>query len=145
MDLNEARDRLLLATLPHVPFEGWSNRALREAATDLGMDPTMPERLFPGGPVQMVDHFNDYADRRMVAELDALPLAEMRLTGKVRAAVRARLEPWSADREAVRRALTLLALPQNASVAVRATWRTVDTIWWTVGDSSTDFSYYTSA
>jgi ubiquinone biosynthesis protein COQ9 len=46
-------------------------------------------------------------------------------------------------REAVRRALGLLALPHNAPVAATTLWRTVDAIWYAAGDTATDFNYYT--
>src|SRR3954467_15097710 len=50
------------------------------------------------------------------------------------------VEPW---REAVRRALTVLALPQNAPLALRLLYETVDGIWYAAGDRATDFSFYT--
>ncbi|WP_142847382.1 COQ9 family protein [Telmatospirillum sp. J64-1] len=142
-DLREARDELLLATLPHVPFDGWTPKAMREGARSLGQDRTLPERLFPGGVVEMVDHFSDYADRLMVEDLALETAEEMRLRDRIKTVIRLRLERWAPEREAVRRAATLLALPQNAPVALRATYRTVDTMWYAVGDRSVDFSFYT--
>lgn len=141
--LEPQRDALLLATLPHVPFEGWSQRAMREGARAAGLDPTLPERLFPGGPVDIVEHFSGYADRRMEADLLALVPPPQRLGERVREAIRLRLDRWSGDREAVRRAASLLAMPQNALAAGRCTFATVDTLWHAVGDDSVDFSWYT--
>ena len=46
-------------------------------------------------------------------------------------------------REAIQRALAILALPQNLPLAARTLWRTVDAIWYAIDDSSTDFNYYT--
>jgi ubiquinone biosynthesis protein COQ9 len=43
----------------------------------------------------------------------------------------------------VRRALTILSLPQNAPRAMRLLYETVDGIWYAAGDSATDFSFYT--
>ena len=48
-----------------------------------------------------------------------------------------------AQRDAVRRAAALLALPGNALLAARCTARTVDAIWFAAGDTSADFSWYT--
>jgi ubiquinone biosynthesis protein COQ9 len=58
-------------------------------------------------------------------------------------ALRLRFEvllPW---REAARRALSELAMPQNAPLGLRLLYDTVDRIWWGVGDTATDFSFYT--
>jgi ubiquinone biosynthesis protein COQ9 len=50
------------------------------------------------------------------------------------------LLPW---REAVRRGLSVLALPQNTPLGLRLLYDTVDAIWYGVGDHPTDFSFYT--
>ncbi|MGE5503117.1 MAG: COQ9 family protein [Actinomycetota bacterium] len=145
MDIGALRDALVVAMLPHVTFDGWSEGAMAEAAHDLGLDPTMPARVFPGGPAEAVELFVDYADRTMAADLAAL-LADnpgMRMGDRVFNAVKLRLERWQAEREPVRRALALLALPHNLPLAARLTWRTADAIWAACGDRSHDFSWYT--
>ncbi|MGI4939662.1 MAG: COQ9 family protein, partial [Janthinobacterium lividum] len=45
-------------------------------------------------------------------------------------------------KEAIRRALSILALPGNAGLAVAITARTVDSVWFAAGDTSADFSWY---
>lgn len=143
MEFQQIRDRLVLAALPHVTFEGWNLKALAEAARDEGMDPSLAERAFLGGPVEAVEHFSRMADRLMLVDLSEMDLEAMRVTDRVFTAVRARLERWSGQREAIRRAFSLLALPTNAGTAARATFATVDAVWHAVGDSSHDFSWYT--
>ncbi|MGE5547518.1 MAG: COQ9 family protein [Solirubrobacterales bacterium] len=142
-DFREVRDRLVMAALPHVVFDGWSRRALAEAARDEGLDATIPDRAFPGGPIDAVEHFADMADRVMLADLAAEDLASRRVPDRIFTAIRLRLERWAHHREAIRRALALMALPQNAGVAARATFKTVDAMWHAAGDSAHDFSWYT--
>lgn len=139
----DLRDQLVLATLAHVPFEGWSPRALQEAAKDEGLDPTSSERLFPGGPLEAIDHFSDLADRRLMATAEAVDLAGMRRSERIRWLIRQRIEAWADQRESVRRAVTFLTMPTHGKVAVRSGWRTADTIWHAAGDAAADFSYYT--
>lgn len=143
--MQETRDRLVLAALPHVPFDGWSLRSLRAAARDAGLDETMAERAFPRGAIEAVLHFVALADRRLEEEAaaNATELAAMRFTQRIAWLVRRRIEPWTAHREAVRHAVALLALPGHAPQGLRAAWRTADAIWYAAGDTSTDFSYYT--
>jgi ubiquinone biosynthesis protein COQ9 len=79
----------------------------------------------------------------MLDRLESSPLDQLRVPERVARAVNIRLEvvePW---REAVRRALTILSLPQNAPLALRLVYETVDGIWYAAGDSATDFSFYT--
>ena len=137
------RDRLLLAILPHVTFDGWTDRALAAGARDAGLPEVAVDRFFPGGVKEIVAHFGDWADRRMAAALAGHDPAALRLRERVALAVRLRLEALAPHREAVRRAFAWLALPNNAPRAARALWRTVDAIWYAVGDRSADFGFYT--
>ena len=141
--LQAVRDQILLATLPHVAFDGWSRAALKAGVADAGLGTDMVLRAFPGGIPDQVDHSADWADRRMLEELAGLDLAAMRVRDRVAAGVKARLQVLAPYREATRRALAYLALPPNAPMAARLTWRTVDAIWYAAGDEAADFNYYT--
>ena len=140
---DETRDRLLLAALPHVPFDGWSEKALTAAAVDLGLEPEDARQVFPGGPVALVAYHAAYADRQMEEALKESDLAAMRVRERIAHAVRIRLEGNAAHREAIRAALPVLAQPGNGPHALHSLYRTVDTIWFATGDKSTDFGFYT--
>jgi len=142
-DIRATRDRILIAALPHVAFDGWTRKALAAGVADAGLGPDMALRSFPDGIPELVDHFADWADRRMLAELKRKDAAKMRIRDRIAAGVRARLEVLAAHREAVRRVLAFLALPPNAPLAARLLWRTVDAMWYAAGDNATDFNYYT--
>lgn len=142
MEIQRIRDQLVEAALVHVTFDGWSRAALAEAARDLGLDPALPGQAFPGGAVDAVDHFAALADRLMAEEMAGTDFASLRTGPRIHAAVKARLARWSGQREAVRRALGVLALPHNLPRAARVTWRTVDAIWSAVEDQPRDFSWY---
>jgi ubiquinone biosynthesis protein COQ9 len=137
------RDRLIEAMLPDVAFDGWSRRALRVAARRTGIPAGEAEALFPRGAPDLIAAFSRWADRRMLERLEHATAEPVSLSRRVALALRLRFEvllPW---REAVRRALSELALPQNAPLGLRLLYDTVDRIWWGVGDTSTDFSFYT--
>jgi len=142
-DLQATRDRILLATLSHVAFDGWTRKALKAGVADADLGPDMALRAFPDGIPELVDHFAAWADRRMLAELARKGAARMRIRDRVAAGVRVRLEVLAAHREATRRAMAFLALPPNAPLAARLLWRTVDAMWYAAGDNATDFNYYT--
>jgi ubiquinone biosynthesis protein COQ9 len=142
MKRQQDRDRLLLAILPHVSFDGWTDAAFRAGASDCGMEAISVQRFFPGGASEIIAHFSDWADREMMAGLDDREADALRLRDRVGRAVRLRLEALLPHREAVRRTLSTLALPTNAPLAIRALYRTVDSIWYGVGDRSADFNFY---
>lgn len=135
------RDAAMMGMLPNVPFDGWTKRALRAGVRDAGMPAYEADMLFPLGTVDMIETFCDLADRRMTEAAAALP--ETKLSGRVRAVIALRLEQNRPYKEAIRRALAVLALPGNATAAAGCTARTVDAIWYAAGDRSADFSWYT--
>ncbi|MEX0814682.1 MAG: COQ9 family protein [Dongiaceae bacterium] len=137
------RERLLFASLAHVPFDGWTRAALAAAVRDLKLEPAAADSAFPGGMTELVEFFNQLADRRMLEALEGRDLAALRVGERIAAAVRLRLEQNAPYREAMRRGLAFLALPQNAALGARLLFRTVNAIWYAAGDSSTDYNFYT--
>jgi ubiquinone biosynthesis protein COQ9 len=134
---------LIEAMLPDVPFDGWSRAALRAAARRAGIPVPEALALFPNGPADFSACFSRWADQRLLDRLESLPLGELRVPDRIALAINIRLEilePW---REAVRRALAVLAMPHHAPLAMRLVYETVDGIWYAAGDEATDFSFYT--
>jgi ubiquinone biosynthesis protein COQ9 len=135
------RDAAIDALLPNVPYQGWTLAALRTGLAPAGLDPADAPLLFPGGEHDMIEAYVDLADRRM--EEAAAAIVEPRLTRRVRAVIALRFEQARPHREAIRRALGVLASPNHAPAVARITARTVDSIWHAAGDRSADFSWYT--
>ncbi|MFT3974298.1 MAG: COQ9 family protein [Amaricoccus sp.] len=140
--LAATRAAVLAAALPHVAFDGWSDRTLAGAVTDAGVDPALARLAFPRGGLDLALAFHAARDAELAAELASTDLLGLRFRDKVAWAVMRRLELVGADREAVRRGATLFALPTHAADGARAIWQTADTIWSGLGDTARDFSWY---
>lgn len=141
-EIRDLRDRLVKAALGHVAFDGWGKVALNMAADDIGVSHEDAARVFPDLPKDMISWHSMMADRAMLAEMEKLDLATMRVTDKVRNAVKIRLTQNAGDREAIKKALAFLALPGNNILATRLLYRTVDDIWYAAGDTATDWNFY---
>lgn len=142
MERRSIRDAIVEAALPHVAFDGWTMKTAATGAEDAGYPRETAERVFPGGVSDMLRHWSDLSDRTMLTGMAGRDLSGMGVRDRVAAALRVRIEVNAAHKEAVRRALSHLSLPQNATVALGNTLRTVDAIWYAAGDTATDFSYY---
>lgn len=136
------RQRLLNAMLPMAAERGWSHAALRAAALDAGLDEGECALAAPRGAIDVIDAFAAQGDAKMLEALEGMEPSPSKIREKVTQAVWLRLMGLEMDREAVRRSLPILALPQNAADAVRLGWRTADCIWRWLGDTSTDANYY---
>jgi ubiquinone biosynthesis protein COQ9 len=107
------------------------------------MAPEDAEWMFPRGAISAIEAWIELADRRMEAAGLAADIASMRTHERVRFLIKARLEAAEPHRDALRAALSLLALPWNAPIAARSLARSVNAIWYAAGDKSADFSWYT--
>ena len=141
-DEMQRKDALVAALLPDVPFDGWTHAALRAAARRIAMEDGELAALFPRGPRDAVAWFSRWADRMMLETMASRPPGELRLHERIAAALKIRLALLAPHREAVRRGLSLLALPANGPLAARLLYETVDAAWYAAGDSATDFSFY---
>ncbi len=143
LTLNEIRAVLAPGIAANAAFDGWSDAARDMAAQAEGIDTDVAALAFKDGPVDMIYAWFAHLDGVMLAAVPPERLATMKIRDKITALVEARLDATSADRESLRRALAILALPQNLAKATRLGWRTVDTIWRAAGDLATDYNYYT--
>ena len=91
----------------------------------------------------MIEYHSRLADRRMVEAYEASATEGLKLRQKVALAIRLRLAANAPHREAIRRALSILALPIHAPLAAKLVYRTVDAVWYAIGDRSTDYNFYT--
>ena len=141
--LDELKERLAPEIAANAAFDGWGPDALTMAAEAAEVDAGVAKLAFPGGPVDMIDAWFAHIDRAMLAELPAATLTAMKIRERIAALVEARLTAVAPDREALRRALAVLALPQNLGRAARLGWRTADAMWRAAGDVATDYNHYT--
>lgn len=141
--LDEIRAGLAPLIADNAAFDGWSTLALETAADGAGVDRDIAALAFKDGPVAMIDAWFAAIDAEMVAKLPPETLGAMKVRAKITALVEARLEATAGNRESLRRALAVLALPQNALRASRLGWRSVDLMWRLAGDTATDYNHYT--
>ena len=141
--LEQLRRRLALTVAENAVFDGWTAKAVDSAAGQLGVDPVQARLAMPKGQSAMIDLYVQEVDRALDAWATPERLGGMKIREKIRSIVWRRLEIMGPAREAVRRALAILAMPQNVPLGLRTGWRTADLMWRIAGDTSTDFNHYT--
>ena len=142
MNLDELRAALAPLLPAHAAFDGWTEEALAMAAEELGVPPGRARLAFPGGAIEMVDAWFDWIDKAMLIAFPPERIAQMKIRERIRDLILFRFETIRPHREALRRALAVLAMPQNLAAAARLAWRSADRIWRLAGDTATDFNHY---
>ena len=143
MNLDELRIALAPLIPAHAAFDGWSNEALAMAAAELGIPAGRARLAFPGGAADMIDAWFESIDLAMAGAFPEERIAAMKIRERIRSLILFRLELVLPQREALRRALAVLAMPQNLAAGIKLGWRSADRIWRVAGDTATDFNHYT--
>lgn len=143
-DLTLPEFRAVLA--PHLAdaagFDGWSDAALLTAAQAAGVDPGIARLAIPGGAPDMITAWLDSVDAAMAASFPPERIAMLKIRERIRDLILFRQAYAFPHREAVRRSLSVLALPQHAATGARLLWRTANRIWIQAGDAATDWNWY---
>ena len=140
-------DELRLALAPVIAdaavFDGWGDEALAMAAGQMGADLDVARLAFKGGAIDMVFAWIEAVDMAMAAAFPQEVIAPMKIRERIRALVQFRLDAVAGQEEALRRALAIMAMPQNLARSTKRGWQTADLMWRLAGDTATDYNYYT--
>lgn len=138
-----AKEAVVAAALPDAAFDGFTDAALAKAGKTAGLEKAELERLFPEGVRSLVEAYSVSVDAEMSRLLAEMELGKMKIRQRIAAAVLARLSIMKPNKEAARRAGATLSLPMHAGLGAKLMYQTVDAMWRAVGDTSTDFNFYT--
>lgn len=137
--MTDDKQRLIDAALNHVLFEGMSERAISDAAAEIGMNPALARVHLPRGGADLAAAYHRRGDARLRAWLADSP-PQGRFRDRVAQAVMQRLS--FSDRGMARAGAAVLALPQHAGLGARLVWESADAIWDGLGDRSQDVNWY---
>ena len=135
-------EKLMSAAKLHIPFDGWGDVAFNASCADADLDPQIARLYCPRGGLDLAIYYHRMCDQKLLEENKSREWGEARLRDKVGTLIKARLELVE-EKELVRRATTLFALPQNNLTGLKLIWETSDIIWKIVGDTSNDINWYT--
>jgi ubiquinone biosynthesis protein COQ9 len=141
--LDEIRAALAPLVADNAAFDGWNVHAVESAAEALGVDRSIAAIAFPGGAVEMIDAWFASVDAALTARFTPEQLGNMKIRDRITRLVETRLELVAGNREALRRAAAILAMPQNVAKAAKLGWRSADVMWRLAGDTATDYNHYT--
>lgn len=141
--LEEIRRNLALPLGENAVFDGWTTAAVESAANSKGVDAAQARLAVPKDQAGKIDLYIQSVDRALEDWFTPERLDGLKIREKIRAIVWKRLEIMEPAREAVRRALSILAMPQNVPTGLKIGWRTADVMWRIAGDTSTDYNHYT--
>lgn len=146
--LNEIRAFLAPHIAREAAFDGWTKEAVINAARAENVDEDVAILAFNDDgkridPMDLIDAWIQSIDAGMERLLPADKLATMKIRERIRQLVEARIDMLAENRESLRRALAIEAMPLNAPRALKWGWRSADIMWRLAGDTATDYNHYT--
>jgi len=141
--LDEIRAALAPLIARNAGFDGWSDAAVHAAADEAGVDRDVAKLAFKDNAIDMIDAWIDSIDLELAHRLTAEKLAAMKIRDRITALLSTRLEIMAPDRESLRRAMAIMAMPQNLVRSAKIGWRSADRMWRLAGDTASDFNHYT--
>ena len=141
--LDALRIGLASALADAAAFDGWTPLAVRNAAAASSVNPDTAQYAFAGGAMAMIEAWVHGVDAAMAAALPSEQLAALKIRERIRTLVQFRLDAIVHQKEALRRALAIMAMPQNVVRALQLGWHSADAMWRLAGDTSTDYNHYT--
>lgn len=142
--LTDLQKRLIDKTAEVAAFDGWTDTALRQAAEELEIDPAVAFDIFHHRPIDLILAHSCLGDERLIEATSGHEWFEnQKVRDKIKSLIMKRFDQHQHEREAIRRGLSVLALPQYAPAASKALYRTVDAMWRVAGDTATDYNKHT--
>lgn len=138
---DQQKQALLDVILDVVASEGWSQKAIDLGAEILG-DAGMGWRLFPNGVAEVIQFWSDNLDSQMIKSFSEMDSSDTKIRERVANLVRIRLMLMQKHKPAVANTMKYLGWPQNAIMAQKLVYNTVNEMWYAAGDKSTDFNFY---
>lgn len=133
--------KLMLAALPHVAFDGWSNSTFVSACRETDISEKRARLFCPRGALDLAVAFHKWGDDKLETTFKKEKISQLKVREKITKAVELRIKIAS-DKEVVRRGAVLFSLPVYAFEGSRLVWETSDLIWELIGDNSEDYNWY---
>ena len=133
--------KLMLAALPNVAFDGWSNSTFVAACREADISERKARLFCPRGALDLAVAFHKWGDDQFEISFKKKSISKLKVREKIKKAVELRIK-LASNKEAVRRGVVLFALPIYAFEGSRLIWDTADLIWELIGDNSEDYNWY---
>lgn len=142
MDKDTLRSNLLLPFLNHAAFDGWNDKALEQAALEIGEPQAAGLLAFPAGAADVWCYYLETITDQMESGLAGTSLEELKIRERIALMVRTHLTLQAEYQEALRHASVLYMSPVKPVIAGSSLWKMVDRMWYLAGDRATDYNHY---
>jgi len=154
IDSYENKKKILADFLQSCIFDGFSDETLKNSAKKVLGKETLIELVFENGCLDLIDFYIDEKNKETSKEIKKIEgFANFKIRDKIRTALYLRFESEIESKDQLQQLFTFYANPKNlckagkgikpATRILKDFFKVADFIWYEIGDTSTDFNFYT--
>jgi len=141
--LHIQRLKILDESKKYIIRNGWNEDLFKLITKNSNYEYKDLTSLFPEGHLSLLEFFLNDLNDNMTHLSKKINLKKMRIHKRIRELILLRLRINRKDNDLIKRTYFALMLPQYSKIAYSSLYSTVDQMWFLVGDTSTDFNFYT--
>lgn len=151
LDSQENKEKILSEFLQIAAFDGWNKESLLKALDHCKINRDFCNLIFENDILDLTEFYLNLYNQKSLSNLENIEVKKIR--DKIRLCLYARFEVEKNNRLALQRLRNFYLDPKNflsfeigvrpLAYAIRDCYKIADFMWKTIGDSSTDFNFYT--
>ncbi len=146
MSIESEKSLLREKFIENLPFEGWNASTLERASRELGFPKGYSDILYPAGFREFSKEFADICNKEAIKKAKDAGLNGMKTAQKAEELIYQKVRIYHTKlrtKEAFKKLISYSIFPNSAVTTVRNIFSFSSEAWYEMGDTSTDFSYYT--
>ena len=135
------RKKILKQALIDINTYGFNENMLIQAAENCKLSEGTLGRLFPEGIYELKEYFFNEIDKEMLKKINQIQNKDIRIRDKIYNGVVIRLKIFQKNKDSIKH--IFVSESSTPIKSIKNLWNTVDLIWKSAGDTSTDYNHYT--
>jgi ubiquinone biosynthesis protein COQ9 len=141
--LHNQKTVLFESLLPFIAQKGWHKDAIDQWASETKNDKALLHLHFPESVSGLIDFMIEKLNHDLINKLEQIDLSQMKTPVKIKTALMNRFEFMHPYKNIFRHEQQYFMNPIHLTQGLKNLYKIVDTIWFAIGDQTTDFNFYT--
>jgi ubiquinone biosynthesis protein COQ9 len=143
IDSIENKQKILQKFLDLCVFDGWNDSTLDKAFLGLGIDLKSMDLIFENKSLDVANFWIENINSQLKEKSLSFDLKEMKIRDKITILLKTQIEIVKDYKLQIKQLIDFYSTkPQNISIAIGNAYKSADLMWYSIGDNSTDFNFY---
>ena len=139
---NKNQSIILNKTKEIVKADGWSRNIIDKLIED-GVNKSELIIIFKNDYKKLLGYFLEEINQLLELKVKKINIINFPVNIRIKKILLARIQILNDDKIFYKKTFDHLLLPQNIKILKKSLYKSVDTMWYLAGDTSTDFNFYT--